>query len=180
MVKKHKPLRYIEISRRNPVTKILVGSGTTCNPGSSCGDICIEIRRAGQSNCNPMPSDCPDNPCCSPEPLLACPTFVARVCALDLDDRGYAIFEWPKELYDIKEGWYEGHLTSGCFDCAVLPIRVGPRCNVIEVETEISGPDSKCWVGCEDECLEEICATKPATSTVNQGKTIYIPDYNVG
>ena len=168
---KRKTLRYIEISRRNPVTRIMTGS---------CGDICIEIRRAGQENCFPVVDFCPDNPCqCGPKKTM-CDTFVSRVCALEVDSDGYAIFEWPTNLMNITEGWYEGHLISNnCNCCGIVPVRIGPRCNVIEVETEIMGPDGKCWVGCEDECLDTICETKKITSSTGNGANIYIPDYTI-
>lgn len=174
---KHKKLRYVEISHRNPITRIRVGYGSGCGASSICGeDVCIEIRRAGQENCH---SECRiiDNPCgcgCGqPKPL--CDTFVARVCALEVDDDGYAVFEWPEELKEICEGWYEGTVMTGCFECGKVPIRVGPRCNVIEVETEISGPDSKCAVGCEDECRDTVCHPKYSGKQISG--EIYVPDY---
>ncbi len=173
MGKSNRPLRYIEISRRNQVSRILVGTGSSCLRNSiGCGDVCIDIRRAGQYNCN---SPIKYNACCQPEPVPLCDLNVAHVCALEIDDDGYAVFEWPNELLNLKEGWYEAHVMSGCSDCGVLPLRVGPRCNVIEVETVVNGPDSLCYVGCEDDCETEICPT----NNYNNTSKVYIPDYEV-
>lgn len=169
MVNKNRPLRYIEISRRNQVSRIFVGTGSHCARNSiGCGDVCIDIRRAGQYNCETVKY----NACCQPEPVPMCELNVAHVCALEIDDDGYAVFEWPDELLDLKEGWYEGYVMSGCSNCGQVPVRIGPRCNVIEVETVISGPDSLCYVGCEDECKDEVCPPRTKDS-----RKIYTPEY---
>lgn len=185
MAKRQKQLRYVEISQRNPITRIRVGSGGGCNHGSVCDDVCIEIRRAGHENCHPEVS-CPDNPCechtcscnkCHSGSCDPC-TFVANVCALEVDDAGYAVFEWPDYLKEQKEGWYEGYVMTGCSCCGVFPVRIGPRCNVIEVETVISGPDSKCTVGCEEECRDGACHPKYGSGSKVSGE-IYVPDYQL-
>lgn len=158
-----KQLRYVEISARNPITKMML-SGT-------CGDVCITIRRAGADSCTPPPTfDSCSNTCVKPR----CELDVATVCALEVDDDGYTVFEWPKNLHnELREGWYTGIIMNGCANCGEIPVRVGPRCNVVEVETEIFGPDSACWIGCDDDCpQEQIC---PTTSTGT--KTAYVPSY---
>lgn len=169
-----KQLRYIEVSRRNPVTKIRVGYGSRCGPGLACEDVCVEIRRAGADKCV---SKCNyhDNPCGCTVPKPICDPFVARVCALEIDDEGFAIFEWPEKLFNLTEGWYEGHVMTDCYTCGVLPLRVGPRCNVLEVETMPIGPDSACNVGCEDECRDTVC--HPKYSADESGAENYIPNY---
>jgi hypothetical protein len=168
---KHKPLRYIEVSRRNPITRILVGSGTSCCYSPVSGDVCLNIERAGASNCTKKVKY---NACCQAEPVPLCEKVAAHVCALEIDEDGYAVFEWPEELFDLQEGWYVGRVMTGCNECGELPLRIGPRCNVIEVETVICGPDKLCEVGCPDECPDEICPTK----TKGTGN-IYTPDYEV-
>lgn len=163
MVKSNNKLRYIEVSRRNPVTKLLMGN--------VCGEVCIEIKRAGHYDCEPKVEY---NACCQPEPKPLCDLNVTKVCALEVNDDGYAIFEWPSELYSFKEGWYEGYVMVGCNCCAILPLRIGPRCNVLEVETVVSGPDDKCWVGCDEDCEYDLCSTKETSNL-----TTYVPDYEV-
>ena len=165
-------LRYIEVSRRNPVTRILVGTGSQCGypVQRTCNDICIEIRRAGHgSKC---PPETKYNACCQPEPVPFCDLNVMTVCSDDIDDEGFAIFVWPEELYHFKEGWYEGHVVSDCHECGVLPLRIGPRCNVLEVEHVVAGPDSACWVGCDDDCNDDVCPPKR-----NVNMNTYIPSY---
>jgi hypothetical protein len=164
-------LRYVEISRRNPMSRILVGAGNTCSSTVVCGDVCITIERAGNKKCKPkIEYDHCGHACHVP----SCPP-IAKVCALEIDDDGYAVFQWPTELFDMKEGWYTGVVTTGCYVCGEFPVRIGPRCNVIKVETEIMGPDSACWVTCDDEpCVDEICQT-PSSNT---GKVTYKPAYD--
>jgi hypothetical protein len=164
-------LRYVEISNRNPVTRILVGQGNSCNPYAICGDVCITIERAGSKNCKPKPQyddcgqACYSAPQCAP---------VAVVCALEVDDNGYAVFQWPRELMAMQEGWYTGTVMNGCSKCGEFPVRIGPRCNVIKVETEIMGPDNACWVTCDDEtCSSPICPT-PSNKPIN----VYTPAYS--
>ena len=114
--------------------------------------------------------------CCQPIVKMPCETLVARVCAIDIDDNGFAVFEWPTALFGYPEGWYEGHVMTGCNSCGVLPLRIGPRCNVVEVEFVTVGPDCADWVGCDDgKCVDEICPTNNKGST----KTVYVPDYEV-
>lgn len=170
MAKRNRQLRYIEISRRNQASRIFVGSGNICSATSiGCGEVCIDIVRKGSYNCKKVEYDTCGNAIVSP----LCPRDVATVCALEIDDDGFAVFEWPAELLSLNEGWYEGHVRVGCDTCAVLPLRIGARCNVIEVETIISGPDSLCDAGCDPVCADEIC---PPQSTPSG--TIYIPDYS--
>lgn len=167
-------VRYIEVSRRNPFTKLFVGSGSGCsNLGPVCGDICIEIVRAGKEKCEPEQKY---NACCKPEPRPICDRHVAHVCAKEIDKEGYAIFEWPEELYNFKEGWYNAIVKTGCDECGVFPLRIGPRCNVISVETIISGPDNACWVDCEDECYRDPCLTGDEKYDNNE---TYIPKYEI-
>lgn len=173
-----KQLRYVEVSRRNPITRIRVGYGAGCGAGYICDDVCMIIKRAGQEKCHPV-CNYPDNPCdcgCG-KPKTLCDTFVAKICALEIDDNGYAVFQWPTDLMEQKEGWYEGHLMTGCSSCGVIPLRIGPRCNVIEVETEIFGPDNACAVGCEDSCSDGMCHPKYSGDDISG--EIYVPDYEV-
>lgn len=159
-------LRYVEISRRNPITRLLVGHGTPCE------DVCIDITRAGAKSTN-CGSQCPpNNPCQCGSTLQACQT-VTTVCALEIDDDGYAVFEWPTSLLELKQGWYEGTVRTGCSTCGVVPIRIGPRCNVLEVETKILGPDCLGPVACETGCQDEICPTKTASG---KEVKVYVPD----
>lgn len=168
--------RYIEISRRNPVTKIKVGYGTSCSPTLACDDICIEIVRSGSKNCND--SCCPpDNPCgCNTKKSNCCDPFVAKVCAIEVDEDGFAVFEWPPKLFNFKEGWYEGNVTVGCSNAGVLPIRIGPRANVLEVEMVVIGPDNACAVGCEDPCVDTVC--HPKYSDPQCDAENYTPNYS--
>lgn len=156
-------LRYVEISRRNPITRILVGGGLCA------GDITMEIRRSGSDKCAPKTKY---NACCQIEEVPRCDVNVATVTALEIDDNGYAIFEWPTSLLSLKEGWYQGTIRSGCSNCGEIPIRIGPRCNVLKVETDILGPDSLCEVGCDDDCPTDVCKT----STSGVLTKVYIPD----
>ena len=163
-------LRYVEISRRNPITRILVGAGNACDYTTPCGEVCITIERAGAKNCKPkVDYDACGNAChvshCEP---------IAIVCALEVDENGYAVFQWPTELLSFPEGWYIGTVTNGCSKCGEFPVRIGPRCNVIKVETEISGPDSACWVTCDDEpCVTPVCPTP----RFGDQRTTYKPSY---
>lgn len=167
-------LRYIEISRRNQVSRIFVGTGATCSKNSiRCGDICIDIVRAGAYNCS---APIQYNACCQPQPEPLCDPIAAHVCAVEIDEEGYAVFEWPLELLDLKEGWYEGHIVSNCNKCGTIPVRIGPRCNVIKVEEIVNGPDSLCVVGCDDNCADNICGPKPSTAS---DKKVYVPTYKV-
>lgn len=168
---KHKKPRYIEISRRNRMSRIFVGVGYGCQKQSmTCGDICIDIRRAGQYyNDHHSSKSCGT---CYDGPPPACEPQVAHVCALEIDDDGYAVFEWPIELLNLKEGWYDGVIISDCQSCGIVPIRVGPRCNVIEVENIVSGPDCLSYVGCEDECVDTICGKSDT-----DGRPVYVPSY---
>lgn len=166
-------LRYIEISRRNPVTRIFVGTGSSCSKSPTCGDMCIDIERAGQKNSTCAPK-VTYNACCQPEPVSQCETNVAHVCASQIDEEGYAVFEWPSSLLSLKEGWYTGTLVSGCSICGEVPVRIGPRCNVLEVEKVVVGPDSACWVGCDETCVDEICAHNTTTNTTT---AVYVPAY---
>ena len=167
-----KQLRYIEISHRNRMSRLFVGKGGGCSRVNICGDVCIDIKRAGQESCTPQIQY---DSCCNPAPKPLCELNVAHVCATEIDEEGYAVFEWTEDLLELKQGWYEGHVKTGCDTCVVIPLRVGPRCNVIEVETRISGPDNMCYVGCDDPCETDICPTNGGRS--NQQTTIYIPDY---
>ena len=164
-------LRYIEISRRNMMSKILVGSGgSSCNYSAiPCGDYSINIRRAGKDKCKTkvQVDECGT---CKPVPL--CDQNVAIVKASEIDDNGYAVFVWPTALLNLKEGWYEGVITNGCFTCGIVPLRIGPRCNVLKVETDILGPDSACWIDCDDACPTDICPTTTSTKLT----TVYVPD----
>lgn len=160
-------LRYIEISRRNPVTKVRVGGG-------NCSDICIEIIRAGIEKCTPK-CNYQDNPCGCNNTKTLCDPFVAKVCATEIDDDGFAIFEWPEKLYNLKEGWYEGIVMNDCHVCGTLPLRIGPRCNVVEVEYMPIGPDNACAVGCDDDCRDTACHPK-YTDPCN-GADNYTPSY---
>ena len=163
-------LRYVEISRRNPTTRILVGGGNSCSSYKVCGEVCIIIERAGSKKCAPKTTydDCGNT--CAPQ----CETFVAQVCAEEIDADGYAVFRWPTELMSLKEGWYTGTVMIGCGSCGEFPVRIGPRCNVIHVETEISGPDSGCIVTCDDDpCQTDVC---PPKSTGNS-LPVYTPPY---
>lgn len=175
---KNSKLRYIEISLRNPVTRLMLGSGSSCDPIPTCDDVCIEIRRAGKKDCGRDydPCTCHDTwDCCKPcDPCEQ----VATVCALEIDEEGYTVFEWPTFLLDFKEGWYEGYVMSNCQCCGVLPIRIGPRCNVLEVEHVVVGPDSACVVGCEDDCVDQICPPKYKRREVDE-KPHYTPEYEV-
>jgi hypothetical protein len=174
MVKnRNKPLRYIEISHRNRSTRIFVGQGNMCHRVNVCGDVCIDIKRAGKEICGPKVVY---DSCCNPTPVPMCEAQVAHVCALEIDEEGYAVFEWGDELLKLKEGWYEGHVKTGCDTCGIVPLRVGPRCNVLEVETEISGPDNACYVGCEDPCEKPICPV--SGGIMGQSTTVHVPDYN--
>lgn len=176
---KQKQLRYVEISRRNPVTRIKLGSGSSCNAGTICGsdDVFILLSRAGSENCHPV-CDYRDNPCsCNSYRTTCCMPF-AKVCALEIDDYGYAVFHWPKELMEMKQGWYEGEVYTGCSFCGKFPVRIGPRCNVLEVETTIIGPDSLCAVGCNDDpCVDGPC--HPKYTTHRDNNKIYVPNYEV-
>jgi hypothetical protein len=166
-----KNLRYVEISKRNPVTRIFVGGGNSCNSYSLCSDVCIVIEREGSKKCSPKIEYDQCGNACHP----VCDTFVAKVCAQEIDANGYAVFVWPKELMGIREGWYTGTVVSGCNTCGVFPVRVGPRCNVIKVETHIMGPDSACVVTCDDDpCVTPICPTG-TTGTPN----VYTPAYEI-
>jgi hypothetical protein len=74
-----------------------------------------------------------------------------------------------------KEGWYTGTVVSECSVCGEFPVRIGPRCNVIKVETEIAGPDSACIVTCDDDaCSTAICPPKSANT-----QEVYRPAYAV-
>lgn len=166
-----KQLRYVEISKRNPVTRIFVGGGNTCNPYSTCSDFCIIIEREGSKKCSPKIEYDACGNACHPQ----CDTFVAKVCAQEIDANGYAVFVWPNELKNIREGWYTGTVVSGCNTCGVFPVRVGPRCNVIKVETHIMGPDSGCVVTCDDApCVTPICPTGSSEQV-----TVYVPSYGI-
>lgn len=169
MARKPKQLRYVEISHRNPRTRLFVGMGNQCFRTNTCDSFCIEIIRAGGQDCR---APVEYSACCQPQPKPMCDPHVATVCALEVDDDGYAVFEWPKALMELTEGWYIGIVKSDCHVCGEFPVRIGPRCNVIEVETTVMGPDNACWVGCEDDCNDDIC--KPRTP---QAKTVYRPDY---
>jgi hypothetical protein len=164
-------LRYVEISHRNPITRILVGSGNSCNSYQPCGEVCIIIERAGSKNCKPkVEYDYCGQVCHTP----TCPP-VAKVCALEVDHDGYAVFQWPDELKYFPEGWYTGTVVNGCSKCGEFPVRIGPRCNVITVETEIMGPDNACWVTCDDKpCDTPICPT-----SIENTKAVYKPAYEV-
>lgn len=172
--------RYIEVSLRNPVSKILVGNNYS-GGCSSCGtsttncasNVCIDIQRAGFDNCSLSNTF---NTCCSQKIKPLCNSSIAHVCATEIDDNGYAIFVWPKELYNLKEGWYEGHvITNGCNECAVLPLRIGARCNVVKVEAEVFGPDCADWVSCDTGCKTlDPCESQQEN---NSGKTKYVPSY---
>jgi hypothetical protein len=168
---KRKPLRYVEISRRNPITRIMVGAGNSCSPYPVCGDVCIIIEKAGSKNCKPKQQyDSCGYTCHVPQ----CEP-VAKVCALEVDNDGYAIFQWPQALFSFQEGWYTGTVVNECGTCGEFPVRIGPRCNVIEVETIISGPDSACWISCDDNsCNTPICPDNNQTE-----KTVYTPTYEV-
>lgn len=174
-VKKKKNPRYIEISNRNRTSRIKLSG--SC----ACGDVEICIRRAGYDKCCPADRCQPDNPCscdCSkPKNSCGCDLDVATVEALEVDADGFTVFEWPDELLSLKEGWYEGHIQNGCNLCGVVPIRVGPRCNVIEVETVVSGPDVLCWVGCPNGCPNEDVCLCPSSKSKSSGVTVYVPDY---
>jgi hypothetical protein len=169
---KKKQLRYIEISQRNMMSRILVGSGASnCNSGPvPCEAFSVTIRRAGSDKCTPQTNY--DN--CGNVILSAnCDQNVAVVKAQEIDASGYAVFVWPATLLNLKEGWYEGHVSNGCDSCGVFPLRIGPRCNVLKVETEILGPDSACWVGCDDACPPgEICPPKTSSGTTF---SVYVP-----
>ena len=160
-------LRYIEISRRNPISRILLG-GSACNGG----DVKITIRRAGNGKCAPKIKY---NACCQAEEVPLCDTFVAEVSVLEIDDNGYAVFEWPAYLFEEKEGWYTGTITIGnsCSNCGEVPVRIGPRCNVVEVERIVVGPDMLCAVGCDDGCDNDVCP--PKKPGIGSTTTIYIP-----
>jgi hypothetical protein len=166
-----KNLRYVEISKRNPVTRIFVGGGNSCNSYSLCSDVCIVIEREGSKKCSPKIEYDQCGNACHP----VCDTFVAKVCAQEIDANGYAVFVWPKELMGIREGWYTGTVVSGCHTCGIFPVRVGPRCNVIKVETHIMGPDSACVVTCDDDvCVTPICPTGKA-----EAPNAYVPSYEI-
>lgn len=168
---RNKQPRYIEISSRNTVTRIFVGTSSSCGKSCSspCSEICINIRRAGKSNCKEAEIY---NSCCGYEPKPLCDRDVATVCAIEIDSEGYAVFEWPSHLLNLTQGWYEAEVVSHCNVCAILPLRIGPRCNVIEVETTIAGPDNLCYVGCEDDCVDEICP-----SGHSDQRPVYKPKY---
>lgn len=172
-------LRYIEISRRNRTTRIFVGQGGGCDRMTVCGDVCIDIERAGKKDCNGCctPSPCYDTSCgCATSKCqcrTCCEKSVAHVCATEIDSEGYAVFHWDSDLLNLKEGWYEGHVKTGCDTCGILPVRIGPRCNVIEVETKVSGPDNLCWADCDDQCDYDVCSTSSKSKTA----TIYVPEY---
>ena len=170
MAKRNKQLRYIEISSRNTVSRIFVGSSSSCSKSCAniCDQICINIRRAGKSNCKEAQVY---DSCCGYAPLPTCDRDVATVCAVEIDNEGYAVFEWPSELLSLTQGWYEAEVVNHCNVCAVLPLRIGPRCNVIEVETTVAGPDDLCYVGCEDECEYTICGNK------KDSRPVYEPKY---
>lgn len=171
--KQRRQPRYLEISQRNMVSRIFIGKGSGCSgKGISCNDICIDIIRAGAYKCTHAHGL---NSCaCHSQPIPICDPVAATVCAKEIDDDGWAVFEWPNSLLSLKEGWYEGKINSSCSTCGEIPVRVGPRCNVIEVETIVSGPDSACFVGCDEDCGVDPCLDgKPGT--VNQ--TTYNPGY---
>lgn len=168
--------RYIEVSQRNPQTRILVGSGTACCHSPVYGDVCIEIERAVSHEYKGFHKHKTQyNSCCQPECKPLCDKIAAHVCALEVDEEGYAVFEWPPELFNLEEGWYTGRILNGCSECGELPLRIGPRCNVIEVEHIVAGPDDKCWVGCPDECPDVVCPT----ASKKHGNNIYTPDYEI-
>lgn len=155
--------RYLEASWRNRASRIFIGGDSKCKPVPICGDVCITVKRAGDSQCNSVPQ--PNDNLCGQKTVSPCDLTVVTVCASEIDDSGYAIFEWPRELITAEEGWYEAHIEGGCSSCGILPLRVGPRCNVIEVENIIAGPDCKDWVtGCDDGCEEETCPTSGSNS----------------
>jgi hypothetical protein len=145
-----KQLRYVEISRRNPITRIFIGGGNKCNPYAICSDVCITIEMAGSKKCAPKPTYDSCGNTCQP----GCDTFVATICAEEIDANGYAVFHWPEYLMQQREGWYTGTVHSGCHSCGEFPVRIGPRCNVIHVETIISGPDSACIISCDDDMCQ--------------------------
>lgn len=178
-----KQLRYIEISNRNPITRILIGNRARCE------DVSIRIIRAGSKDCGCNTVCAPDNPC------TACGTSGSKSCggncytsfnpssigcctdvtvqALEIDDDGYAVFQWPNSATSLPEGWYDGIVTNGCDICGKLPVRVGARANVLKVETDILGPDHMCQETCTTDGCDPICPTKTDTGTTVQ---VYIPN----
>lgn len=177
-VKQRRQPKYLEISQRNQVSRIFIGKGSTCSRKPiDCNDVCIDIVRAGVYDCRDEPQTCYRDCCGKTVHIPKCDPNVATVCAVEIDDDGWAVFEWPKNLLGLKQGWYQGFIRSACSECGEIPIRIGPRCNVIEVETIVSGPDSACYVGCD----EDVCGTDPCLDGFDKHgqpvKPIYRPTY---
>lgn len=137
-------VRWLEASYRNLSSRIKISALGCCSINYPCENICIEIRPRGWK-CKPKTVDICG---CDTEPT--CPEKYMRVCAEFIDEKGFHVFKWRREVLSAKQGMYEAVvIANGCDEIAKLPLRIGPHLGAVYAEGPIHTNLGDC-VTCDD------------------------------